>query len=129
MTDGSSYSNGTFDYLSFTPSINQHLALVYYYLNFFYVAFEDYAVNTVEHLILSLLFYVALCVVLYLCITQLGLFGFTRDMRHTKRILFITAHPDDEVMFFGPTIYHYTHKPNCSVYLMCLSSGLQLTCL
>lgn len=124
MTVGFSYSNETFDYVSITPSINRLLTLICYYLNYFYVAFEDYVVNTVEHLILGLLFYVALCVVLYLSITLLGLFGFTRDMRNTRRILFVTAHPDDEVMFFGPTIYHYTHKPNCSVYLMCLSTGL-----
>ncbi|XP_066144763.1 N-acetylglucosaminyl-phosphatidylinositol de-N-acetylase isoform X2 [Euwallacea fornicatus] len=54
---------------------------------------------------------------------QLGLLDFTEDMQHAQRILFITAHPDDEVMFFGPTIFHYTQKSNCIVFLMCMSSG------
>ncbi|KAF7285547.1 hypothetical protein GWI33_010543 [Rhynchophorus ferrugineus] len=44
-------------------------------------------------------------------------------MRNTKRLLFVIAHPDDEVMFFGPTILHYLRKDNCMVFLMCLSTG------
>lgn len=40
-----------------------------------------------------------------------------------KRVLVVTAHPDDEVMFFGPTILHFTNHPNTTVYLLCLSTG------
>lgn len=36
--------------------------------------------------------------------------------------LFVTAHPDDEAMFFGPSILHAS-KVNCTVFLLCLSTG------
>ncbi|KAL1502690.1 hypothetical protein ABEB36_007798 [Hypothenemus hampei] len=125
MTDGlsSSYSNTSYDLISLSPQIGNFFQYYCSYLDFCLTLFRQYLIDTVEHLILAIICYVVLCVLLYVCIAQFGLFGFTRDMRNAKRVLFITAHPDDEVMFFGPTIYHYTHKPNCIVYLMCLSTG------
>lgn len=126
MTEGFSYPNDTYSYISIAPPLGQFLVHFCDNLDFFLVHFERYVVDTVEHFILGLLCYIVLCIVLYICITQLGLLSFARDMRNPKRVLFITAHPDDEVMFFGPTIYHYTQKRNCSVYLMCLSSGNHL---
>ncbi|KAK2816278.1 hypothetical protein Q7C36_022549 [Tachysurus vachellii] len=38
------------------------------------------------------------------------------------RVLFVTAHPDDECMFFAPAIIKLTEL-NATVYLLCLSSG------
>lgn len=38
-----------------------------------------------------------------------------------KKILFLIAHPDDEVMFFGPTILRLV-KDN-EIFLVCLSNG------
>ncbi|XP_064083766.1 N-acetylglucosaminyl-phosphatidylinositol de-N-acetylase-like [Macrobrachium nipponense] len=40
-----------------------------------------------------------------------------------RRVLIVTAHPDDEVMFFGPTILHFTQREGALVYLLCLSTG------
>ena len=40
----------------------------------------------------------------------------------TDRVLIITAHPDDECMFFGPTILHLKMR-NIPVKIICLSSG------
>ncbi|XP_042870180.1 N-acetylglucosaminyl-phosphatidylinositol de-N-acetylase-like [Penaeus japonicus] len=40
-----------------------------------------------------------------------------------RRVMFVTAHPDDEVMFFGPTILHFTQREGALVYLLCLSTG------
>lgn len=37
-------------------------------------------------------------------------------------ILFVTAHPDDESMFFAPTILNLA-KEGYSIYLLCLSAG------
>ena len=37
-----------------------------------------------------------------------------------KKILIITAHPDDEVMFFTPLIHSFKH---CQFTLLCLSNG------
>jgi hypothetical protein len=38
------------------------------------------------------------------------------------RVLLLTAHPDDEVMFFAPTIQSLVDK-GFEVHLLCLSSG------
>lgn len=39
------------------------------------------------------------------------------------RVLLITAHPDDECMFFGPVIQKLSKMNNTQLYLMCLSVG------
>uniref|UniRef100_A0A6A7G3D8 N-acetylglucosaminylphosphatidylinositol deacetylase n=1 Tax=Hirondellea gigas TaxID=1518452 RepID=A0A6A7G3D8_9CRUS len=40
-----------------------------------------------------------------------------------RRVLFVIAHPDDECMFFGPTILHFTQKEKAMVFLICLTNG------
>ncbi|XP_077302127.1 N-acetylglucosaminyl-phosphatidylinositol de-N-acetylase-like [Arctopsyche grandis] len=40
----------------------------------------------------------------------------------TKRVLLVTAHPDDECMFFGPTIVNLARQ-GIDIYLLCLSNG------
>lgn len=39
------------------------------------------------------------------------------------RVLLITAHPDDECMFFGPVIQKLSKMKDVQFYLMCLSVG------
>jgi N-acetylglucosaminylphosphatidylinositol deacetylase len=39
-----------------------------------------------------------------------------------KRCLLVTAHPDDECMFFSPAILHL-NSLNVKVYIFCLSRG------
>lgn len=41
--------------------------------------------------------------------------------RREKQILVVTAHPDDESMFFTPTLFNLTNQHN--VFLLCLSCG------
>lgn len=41
----------------------------------------------------------------------------------TGRVLLVIAHPDDESMFFGPLMYSLTKRPECQVYVLCLSNG------
>lgn len=48
--------------------------------------------------------------------------GFIHHIRSCRRVLLITAHPDDECMFFGPVILQLI-KESCNVYLLCLSQG------
>lgn len=40
-----------------------------------------------------------------------------------KTVLIVTAHPDDECMFFGPLITSLVSQKSCSVYLLCLTNG------
>ena len=48
--------------------------------------------------------------------------GFGADTRY-RRVLFVTAHPDDECMFFAPTILGLTQRGQYDIFLLCLSSG------
>ncbi len=38
-------------------------------------------------------------------------------------MLLVTAHPDDETMFFAPTVLNLTKKKDSEVFLLCLSRG------
>ncbi|XP_022103658.1 N-acetylglucosaminyl-phosphatidylinositol de-N-acetylase-like [Acanthaster planci] len=40
-----------------------------------------------------------------------------------KNVLLVTAHPDDECMFFSPTILQLTKEPHTELHLLCLSTG------
>lgn len=44
------------------------------------------------------------------------------SIKSRKNILFVIAHPDDECMFFAPTIISLTNAGH-NVYLVCLSKG------
>jgi N-acetylglucosaminylphosphatidylinositol deacetylase len=44
---------------------------------------------------------------------------------HDRNILLVIAHPDDEVMFFGPTLVGITNATyNNHVRVLCLSNGI-----
>jgi hypothetical protein len=44
---------------------------------------------------------------------------------HDRNILLVIAHPDDEVMFFGPTLVGITNDTyNNHVRVLCLSNGI-----
>ncbi|XP_028157689.1 N-acetylglucosaminyl-phosphatidylinositol de-N-acetylase [Ostrinia nubilalis] len=45
-----------------------------------------------------------------------------RGALRAKRVLIVIAHPDDECMFFGPTIFRLCEQ-GVDVYLLCLSHG------
>eukprot|EP00730_Choanoeca_flexa_P013600 TRINITY_DN5500_c0_g1_i1.p1 TRINITY_DN5500_c0_g1~~TRINITY_DN5500_c0_g1_i1.p1 ORF type:complete len:264 (+),score=26.67 TRINITY_DN5500_c0_g1_i1:3-794(+) len=47
--------------------------------------------------------------------------GTDRGENQSKSILLVTAHPDDEVMFFGPALLHL--QSYARVHLLCLSKG------
>lgn len=47
---------------------------------------------------------------------------FGHASKSQKNVLFVTAHPDDECMFFGPSIVNIL-RMGCRVHLLCLSSG------
>ncbi|KAF5199692.1 hypothetical protein FRX31_010721, partial [Thalictrum thalictroides] len=40
-----------------------------------------------------------------------------------KKIMLVVAHPDDEAMFFSPTILHLVSKGH-TVHILCLSTDL-----
>lgn len=42
-----------------------------------------------------------------------------------ESILFVFAHPDDESMFFGPTIDYLGNQHSTRVHVLCLSNGMK----
>lgn len=81
----------------------------------------NYLTDAVEHLFLSFIAYLTLCSVFYIRSLYCDHCG--NFQRRPKRILVVVAHPDDECMFFGPTILKLTSNKKCQVYLLCLSRG------
>ncbi|KYN18935.1 N-acetylglucosaminyl-phosphatidylinositol de-N-acetylase [Trachymyrmex cornetzi] len=77
-------------------------------------------------LLIALLAYLCVCVFLYAILKRVG---------HTAwqlpgppgRLLLVTAHPDDEVMFFGPLVYWLTRSKASEIYLLCLSMDITQT--
>lgn len=66
-----------------------------------------------------------LLAVLGLCVTFYALVANARrkEISTAKRVLLVTSHPDDECMFFGPTILSLTKNPSVHLYLLCMSNG------
>ncbi len=86
-----------------------------------------------EDLTLFLTAVLCLCLSIYFFVARLwprsrrAALGFGES---TKRVLLVTAHPDDEVMFFGPTLAALCRSNNekkdgdaVEVMLLCLSYG------
>ncbi len=73
---------------------------------------------------MSVAVYVAAATVLVSAL--LGWLGVRRISRSTLKsdgeVLLVTAHPDDECMFFAPTILAFRENAN-AVFLLCLSQG------
>lgn len=44
-------------------------------------------------------------------------------IRNARNVLLITAHPDDESLFFSPSILQNSEKPHVNRHLLVLSSG------
>lgn len=86
-----------------------------------------YLRETLDHIVLVVFIYTLLCLVLYKllfhrCCRWLKIFRKSRLPPTASRALLVTAHPDDESMFFGPTILEL-RRQNCRIFLLCLSEG------
>ncbi|KAJ1723565.1 hypothetical protein LPJ53_002088 [Coemansia erecta] len=51
------------------------------------------------------------------------IFPEAKQSKKQKHVLFVTAHPDDECMFFSPTLAALSRRPDVTVSLLCLSKG------
>ena len=89
--------------------------------------------EALEHIFYVLLVYLIVCLSIYkiLFTSRPNPFSIRLDNnvkfpRH-KRVLLVTSHPDDECMFFGPTILTLSQRDKCQTYVLCLSKGNLLT--
>jgi len=76
-------------------------------------------------LLIALLAYLCVCVFLYVILKKVNPVAWQLP-GPPNRLLLITAHPDDEVMFFGPLVYWLTHSGVSEIFLLCLSMGMCL---
>ncbi|KAJ2726915.1 hypothetical protein GGI07_000243 [Coemansia sp. Benny D115] len=52
-----------------------------------------------------------------------SIFPKEKQAKKQKHVLFVTAHPDDECMFFSPTLAYLSQQKDVTVSLLCLSKG------
>lgn len=83
----------------------------------------NYTKDILEHIIIGSFLYIVICILLYFAIIRWKILSFNKSINNPKRVLIVTAHPDDECMFFGPTILNLTKQKDCTVYILCLSTG------
>lgn len=98
----------------------------------FYLQAVCHTFEALEHILFIIIIYAIICLIVYRLLFQRWLaqrYPSCTNIRfpiECKRVLIVTAHPDDETMFFGPTILSLTKRSDCDVYLLCLSNGLLL---
>ncbi|XP_058454442.1 N-acetylglucosaminyl-phosphatidylinositol de-N-acetylase [Malaya genurostris] len=100
-------------------------SLSYYHL--FRNQIEIYLRETLDHIVWVVFAYTLLCLVIYKllfhrCCRWLKFLRRSRLPPQANRAVLVTAHPDDECMFFGPTILEL-RRQNCRIFLLCLSEG------
>lgn len=94
----------------------------------FYLLFVCHSFEALEHIAIVILVYIIVCLLVYRLIFHSWISRRFRTWTSVRfpqcsRVLIVTAHPDDESMFFGPTILSLAKRPNCQLYLLCLSNG------
>ncbi|EEB20267.1 N-acetylglucosaminyl-phosphatidylinositol de-N-acetylase, putative [Pediculus humanus corporis] len=85
--------------------------------------FIDYFQQNAQNLVIGIIIYIVFSFCFYCFIIRTKLVRNLGIISDCKNVLFVTSHPDDECMFFGPTIVTLTNDTDCSVYLLCLSRG------
>jgi len=86
--------------------------------------------EALELLIYSFAIFICLNALLYFLIhryrngkSKFRLLRPTKLPENVSRVLLVTAHPDDECMFFGPTLLALRKRKNCRIFVLCLSRG------
>ena len=57
-----------------------------------------------EDLTILLVLILILCILIYFLLSTVQAWKQGKQLMGAKRVMLVIAHPDDEVMFFGPTI-------------------------
>ena len=67
------------------------------------------------------------CVMFHLLAHYFKPYARLKMLKDAKRVLIVTSHPDDETMFFGPTILSLCRGKSSfqgkNVFLLCMSTG------
>jgi len=76
-----------------------------------------------EHVSCTTILLATLILFLLVCKYRWSRQKFTKELPNANRVLFLIAHPDDEVMFFGPVFINLIQRIKNHVYVLCLSDG------
>ena len=76
-----------------------------------------------EELTLILSSILGFCMMFYALVAYIRPYTRLKQIAKAKRVLLVMAHPDDETMFFGPTILNLSRQEDTKVFLLCLSTG------
>lgn len=82
-----------------------------------------YVKQTADKLVILTVIYSVFSFLAYFLYLLIKTFVSEESHESMKRVLLVTAHPDDECMFFGPTILNLRSR-NVPVTLLCLSTGM-----
>ncbi|TRY79452.1 hypothetical protein TCAL_07558 [Tigriopus californicus] len=63
------------------------------------------------------------CLMFYAFVAYMRPYARLKQIPKAQRVLFVTSHPDDEAMFFGPAILNLCRQENTTVFLLCMSIG------
>ena len=89
------------------------------YLLWFHEIFDKHTDDNMELLTIGLVIILTFCLIFYGLIANAK----RKEIKTARRVLLVTSHPDDECMFFGPTILSLTKNPAVSLFLLCMSNG------
>lgn len=92
------------------------------YVNMLFNETVWYLKEVAWQLVIATIAYLCVCIFLYILLLNISHKAWQLP-GPPARILLVTAHPDDEVMFFGPMIYWIIEQKNCEIYLLCLTMG------
>lgn len=67
-------------------------------------------------------FVVGFSVLFHFLVSHVKPYKERKEIHDVGKVLLVIAHPDDECMFFGPTVVQLVQK-GCEVHLLCLTSG------
>ena len=81
--------------------------------------FDKHTDDNMELLTIGLVIILTFCLIFYGLIANAK----RKEIKTARRVLLVTSHPDDECMFFGPTILSLTKNPAVSLFLLCMSNG------
>lgn len=70
-----------------------------------------------------MIFALIICSVIIFVLLLWKKFGGKNSLNPQGNVLLITAHPDDECMFFSPTLLSLQQQQAVRVHLLCLSEG------
>ena len=88
-------------YLIIFPNYDRLLFPVY---NVMRIELNPGWTNSMEDLTILLILILILCIFIYFLLSTFKPWKHGKQLGSAKRVMLVISHPDDEVMFFGPTI-------------------------